>query len=79
MSVTMNIWANRDAPLPSSIPRIELLDDLLRFVEDDSDRLISAGVDTALYDWQNVRVAIQFDHDNKKGMIDVVMFQNKIA
>lgn len=79
MSVTMNIWANRDTPLPYSIPRIELLDDLLRFVEDDSERLIMAGVDTALYDWQNVRVAIQFDHDNKKGMIDVVMFQNKIA
>jgi hypothetical protein len=79
MSVTMNIWANRDTPFPSRIPRIELLDDLLLFVEEDSARLIAAKVDTALYDWENVRVAIEFDHDSKKGMIDVVMYNHKIV
>ncbi len=74
----MNIWANKDTPFPENIPRIELLDDLLLFVEHDSGRLIGAGVDTALYDWQNVRVAIVFDHDTQKGMIDVTIFPSKI-
>jgi hypothetical protein len=75
MSLNMNIWTDKDVPLPDSVPDLVTIEDLLDFIRDDHVRLIRAKVDHASYHWQNVVVNVEFDHENKQGHFDVIFLK----